>query len=595
MFTLGIRFRAYFFFAFIAMQKILLVLILFTCILNKTQAQENLIRNPSFEDMNWCWSHDTLHRHLDFCDLYPFYLKPKNKRVIQNLNEFSENSYSLPTNSYVSFYVYAPVECKRIGFSMNYVGVPSCLGDFIPAKDKLAMAEFRLFSVRENPTAPNSLLQGTFTKPLQKGCRYRFSSFLKIPDYRARDAYRDPYMVTTSSFGVAFTNDSVYYPSIEEFILKVKPDIENDSTNFFDKVGSFMEFTGIYTAHGGERYFTLGNFRSKDKTKIKPFFNDPQYASGYVSDYYIDDLSLTAIPPDHLKLNLGKDTLFCGKDQPLKLAAQQGFDSYKWNTGDTGRTISVSKAGTYIVQADFGCGVLSDTIVVKAYSYKKNQLQIGEQLQKCPEEQISLKAANGYNNYTWSNGQTGAELSTSQEGMYIIQATSPESCIVKDSVEIFNILPPKPVYLGKDTIICLGKNILLDAGSQNAMNFTWNTGNQNQTIEAKGAGNYSVSVSNKCFQTSDTIVVSTKDCSPIFIPNVFTPNGDGNNDTFKIRTEDNRTVNLDVYNRWGDKIYFHSNYSDHWAAESIPDGMYFYQITDSEYAKTEKGWVQVIR
>jgi gliding motility-associated-like protein len=239
--------------------------------------------------------------------------------------------------------------------------------------------------------------------------------------------------------------------------------------------------------------------------------------------------------------------------------------------------------------------VLSDTIVVKAFQYKKNQLQIGELLQKCPEEQISLKAANGYSNYTWSNGQTGAELSTSIEGIYTLQANCEEGCIIKDTVQILNITAPQKVYLGKDTVICQGKSILLDAGTQNAVNFAWSTGSTSQTIEAKVAGNYSVAVSNKCFQVSDTINISTIDCSPIFIPNVFTPNGDGNNDTFKIRTEDNRTLTLDIYNRWGERLYHHASYQNQWNAEGIPDGMYFYQITDSEYNKTEKGWVQVLR
>jgi gliding motility-associated-like protein len=76
---------------------------------------------------------------------------------------------------------------------------------------------------------------------------------------------------------------------------------------------------------------------------------------------------------------------------------------------------------------------------------------------------------------------------------------------------------------------------------------------------------------------------------------VFTPNGDGNNDTFKIRTEDNRTVTLDIYNRWGERLYHQASYHNQWNAEGIPDGIYFYQIVDSEYSKTEKGWVQVIR
>ena len=434
-------------------------------------------------------------------------------------------------------------------------------------------------------------LVATLTQPLKKDCVYKLNYYvLNANRYGSRSSNVVYIDVFDAKFLIYTVGVAVDLPG---FIRDNPVDISNAKGRFLDDTTNYMPIEGTYKAKGNEKYILFGQLREMNSSNIG--YYNPSGPDLPFFQYYLDDFSLTAIPPDHLKLSLGKDTILCGKDQPLKLVAQQGFDSYKWNTGDTSRIISVSKAGTYIVQVDFGCGVLSDTIVVKAYPYKKNQLQIGEQLQKCPEEQISLKAANGYNNYTWSNGQTGAELSTSQEGMYIIQATSPEACLVRDTVQIFNISPPKAVYLGKDTVICLGKSILLDAGNQSTVSFVWNKGSYNQTIEVKEAGNYSVSVSNKCFQTSDTIVVSTKDCSPIFIPNVFTPNGDGKNDTFKIRTEDNRTVNLDVYNRWGDKIYSHSNYSDHWTAESIPDGMYFYQITDIEYAKTEKGWVQVIR
>ncbi len=45
----------------------------------------------------------------------------------------------------------------------------------------------------------------------------------------------------------------------------------------------------------------------------------------------------------------------------------------------------------------------------------------------------------------------------------------------------------------------------------------------------------------------------------------------------------------------GDDAEIHAGQPDEQDADGIPDGIYFYQILDSEYNKTEKGWVQVIR
>ena len=557
-----------------------------------TKAQENLILNPSFEKMKWC------HEVLPYepakiaCYTYPL------NSTLGNLNEkinLTYNTWFSPLKqSTLSFTLYWYKNNEYFFINLPVSNLYTFTNGHANIKPYLyqplytASCYLRYFS-RANSIDRN-FAKGTLTKVLQKGCEYSFKT--KFRNFSYPDDISNP--ISTSSFGVSFTDDTSHYDNYKDLIAKLQPDISNPKDSFIDNE-EYKEFIGTFTAKGGERYLVLGNFDTDENTRLK--YKDSSFIqlSNVFSYYTIDDLSLTAIPPANLKLNLGKDTITCGKNQPLKLVAQQGFDGYTWNTGDTGRVLNITKAGIYIVKADFGCGVLSDTILVKAYAYKKNQLQIGELLQKCPDEQISLKAANGYSNYTWSNGQNGAELSTAKEGIYTLQATSPEGCIVKDTVQVQNITAPQKVYLGKDTVICQGKSIILDAGTQNAVIFAWNIGDASQRIEAKLAGNYSVAVSNKCFQVSDTISISTIDCSPIFIPNVFTPNGDSNNDTFKIRTEDNRTVTLDIYNRWGERLYHHASYQNQWNADGIPDGMYFYQIVDSEYNKTEKGWVQVLR
>jgi gliding motility-associated-like protein len=68
----------------------------------------------------------------------------------------------------------------------------------------------------------------------------------------------------------------------------------------------------------------------------------------------------------------------------------------------------------------------------------------------------------------------------------------------------------------------------------------------------------------------------------IFVPNVFTPNGDGNNDVFKIYGNHIRLVRLMVYNRWGEKVFEGSDIANVWdgtyKGEQAPQGVYVYVL-----------------
>lgn len=57
-----------------------------------------------------------------------------------------------------------------------------------------------------------------------------------------------------------------------------------------------------------------------------------------------------------------------------------------------------------------------------------------------------------------------------------------------------------------------------------------------------------------CFTTASMKVLVENDLE-VFIPNAFSPNGDGNNDIFLIYGEGIKTVDLTIFNRWGEKVY----------------------------------------
>ena len=68
------------------------------------------------------------------------------------------------------------------------------------------------------------------------------------------------------------------------------------------------------------------------------------------------------------------------------------------------------------------------------------------------------------------------------------------------------------------------------------------------------------------------------------IPSVFTPNGDGVNDTWNITGLDNFTYySTDIYNRWGNLLYIQNNYNtDAWDGtrngKNLPVGTYYYLL-----------------
>jgi gliding motility-associated-like protein len=82
----------------------------------------------------------------------------------------------------------------------------------------------------------------------------------------------------------------------------------------------------------------------------------------------------------------------------------------------------------------------------------------------------------------------------------------------------------------------------------------------------------------------------------LYIPNVFTPNGDGVNDTFEIKNihlyPDNELV---VYSRWGKEVYRKKNYSGNWQAEEVQNGLYFYELSAGRMNVHFKGIVQILR
>jgi hypothetical protein len=90
----------------------------------------------------------------------------------------------------------------------------------------------------------------------------------------------------------------------------------------------------------------------------------------------------------------------------------------------------------------------------------------------------------------------------------------------------------------------------------------------------------------------DTVSLSIK---YYFVPNLVTPNGDNMNDKFEV-SKSGDLFTVEIYNRWGEKVFAKEGYTNEWDVASATDGVYYYYLKDKTGQLTNyKGWVEVVK
>lgn len=140
----------------------------------------------------------------------------------------------------------------------------------------------------------------------------------------------------------------------------------------------------------------------------------------------------------------------------------------------------------------------------------------------------------------------------------------------------------------------------------------WNFGDGKTAVTHKGANTYSelgvfdvkFTVTSSYGCTADTVKkVTLTDCrASVFVPNAFTPNGDGKNDVLKVYSLSVKSLHFMVFNQWGQKIFETTNRDEGWdgtyKGARQPSGVYMYVcsvtlLDGSEVVK--KGAVNLVR
>ncbi|MBK7871705.1 MAG: gliding motility-associated C-terminal domain-containing protein [Saprospiraceae bacterium] len=287
-----------------------------------------------------------------------------------------------------------------------------------------------------------------------------------------------------------------------------------------------------------------------------------------------------------------RDTICPGETVKLRASATGGEEpfTFAWNNGlgaGDEKEVSPTQTTTYMVtvtDANMCTAVASVTVVVAPV----NATVPTETIVCLPTDDAMLSVTNLDPNqtltYQWSPTNailTDPTLQTvtvdpNISNTFTVIVTNQFGCkdTLEGSTNILNLPLLINATVTPDTINN-GETAQLNlSGCPNCNTFSWtsnpldnsisNPNIANPTVSPEETTTYTVNVAQGICTAQDTVTLFVRNCDPVvFLPNAFTPNGDGINDIWRIRSnsinllkpEAGGSTYLVVYNRWGQKVF----------------------------------------
>ncbi len=297
--------------------------------------------------------------------------------------------------------------------------------------------------------------------------------------------------------------------------------------------------------------------------------------------------------------------------------------TYNWSTGVTTPTISITSAGIYsviVTDAVNGCSVTTQFTVTGNTTPPQNVNAGANANIACGSSTLSLTGITTSTNVsmTWTGPSSTSIVSGSNTATPVVTETGTYTLTVTDnltgcqststvSVSQSNVTA---AFTADPTAGISPLTVNFTNGSTGATNYTWNFGNSNTSNLPNPSnvftnGSYTVMLttsSGSCTATA-TLVIVVEDGLSLEIPNVFTPNNDGTNDLFTIKSTGVKEISLQIFNRWGEKLYEFTGVKAAWDGLTphgikVPDATYFYFVkaTGFDNKQVEKqGTVNLFR
>lgn len=305
-----------------------------------------------------------------------------------------------------------------------------------------------------------------------------------------------------------------------------------------------------------------------------------------------------------------------------------GAYQYNWKPSDglvtiTGTAVEANPSvdSKYVVMGtdEHGCSA-GDSLTIAVVHPHRVSLDPNQKV--CAGTEVQLHAS-GAVDYRWIENTDGLSSTTTANPfanpaadiIYTVVGTGEMHCFADTATVEVKVTPLPEINAGPDLTLQAGVayQFPVEAGSD-VISFQWSPPDflscvTCQSPEAKPWKNmqYIVTVANSggCI-ASDTVIMkfSCAD-SKLFIPNAFTPNGDGRNDRFNIKAKGINLINrLQIYNRFGQLVFERKDFypddekgawDGRMQGQQVPAGTYVYFIEAScmEDRITRKGTIIV--
>jgi len=313
-----------------------------------------------------------------------------------------------------------------------------------------------------------------------------------------------------------------------------------------------------------------------------------------------------------------KPTCYDATDGSITVQVNKGVPPFEYTidtfkTSQTTPVITGLKQGNYHIYIRNAVCIDSVSIELPAPSPLKTGVSLTNELCERGNGTIEVNPSGGtspYKFYWGSTLMTQNSISNLSSGTYSILIRDAQNCRLDSIVTIENN-DVDPVHIwNRDTTINMGQSVTLKA--TNSVDYAWTpeeslscTDCSSPVATPDSTITYVVSTVTglNCIPT-DTVTITVTHYKRLFIPTAFTPNGDGQNDVFRVKGLGIAYFNMRVYNRVGNLVYQSPDYSRGWDGkvgdEVAPIGTYVYVIEYAFYGEEmhpqlEKGTVTLIR
>lgn len=289
-------------------------------------------------------------------------------------------------------------------------------------------------------------------------------------------------------------------------------------------------------------------------------------------------------------------------DGQVTLSATGGTPPYTYRTGNGSYSTQAGfgqlAEGTYTFTIRDNNGCTRDTVLtLTGFPH----ILIGSVTMTLPgcygasDGSLMIDASGGTPPFSYRIGQNGNWGSSNlfsgyKAGQYLLQIKDANQCVKDTAVTL-----EQPDKLVLDTLTvgndCNGIDdgglieVIADGGTP-PYSYAWKHDAALNTARITGLvnGKYSVVVTD-AHQCADSLTVDIlyNNCCTPFIPNAFTPNGDGRNDIYRVEYKGDMDLKeMYIYNRYGQRVFSSSNVGKVWDGtfngQPVDGGTYFYYI-----------------